>query len=43
MRNTIYTITVRQDVIDVTVEVSFDEWEEGPDTELVPHTLNSSN
>lgn len=43
MRNTIYTITVRQDIIDVTVEVSFDEWEEGPDTELVPHTLSSSN
>lgn len=35
-RNTIYTITVRKDVIDVTVEVSFDEWEEGGDTELVP-------
>lgn len=35
-RNTIYTITVRKDVIDVTVEVSFDEWEEGDDTELVP-------
>ena len=35
-RNTIYTITVRKDVIDVTVEVSFDEWEKGGDTELVP-------
>ncbi len=35
-RNTIYTITVRKDVIDVTIEVSFDEWEEGNDTELVP-------
>lgn len=35
-RNTIYTVTVRKDVIDVTVEVSFDEWEEGEDTELVP-------
>ncbi len=35
-RNTIYTITVRKDIIDVTIEVSFDEWEEGNDTELVP-------
>lgn len=35
-RNTIYTITVRKDVIDVTVEISFDEWEDGNDTELVP-------
>ncbi len=40
MRNTIYTITVRKDAIDVTLEVSFDEWEEGTDTELVP-ALNS--
>lgn len=35
-RNTIYTVTIRKDVIDVTIEVSFDEWEEGGDTELVP-------
>lgn len=35
-RNTIYTITIRKDVIDVTVDVSLDEWEEGFDTELVP-------
>lgn len=35
-RNTIYTVTVRKDVIDVSVEVSFDEWEDGGNTELVP-------
>ncbi len=41
-RNTIYTITVRKDVIDVTIEVSLDEWEEGNDTELVPQARRIS-
>lgn len=35
-RNTVYTLTVRKDVIDVEVSLSFDEWEEGGDTELTP-------
>lgn len=35
-RNKIYTLTVRKDVIDVRLDVSFDEWEEGGDTELTP-------
>ena len=35
-RNRIYTLTVRKDVIDVHLDVSFDEWEEGSDTELTP-------
>ena len=35
-RNKIYTLTVRKDVIDVRLDVSFDEWEEGSDTELTP-------
>lgn len=35
-RNTIYTLTVRKDVIDVTLDVTFEDWEQGPDTELVP-------
>lgn len=35
-RNTVYTLTVRKDVIDVEVNVSVDEWEEGGDTELTP-------
>ena len=35
-RNRIYTLTVRKDVIDVHLDVSFDEWEEGGDTELTP-------
>lgn len=42
-RNTIYTITVRKDVIDVTVDITFDEWEEGTDTELVPQARLSIN
>ena len=42
-RNTIYTVTVRKDVIDVTIDLSFDEWEEGNDTELVPQVQNSLN
>ena len=35
-RNKIYTLTVRKDVIDVRLDISFDEWEEGGDTELTP-------
>ncbi len=35
-RNTTYTLTVRKDVIDVAVDVTLDEWEEGSDTELTP-------
>lgn len=35
-RNTVYTITVRKDVIDVTLDVTFEEWQPGTDTELVP-------
>ncbi len=35
-RNTIYTVTVRKDTIDISIEVSFEDWEEGTDTELVP-------
>lgn len=35
-RNTIYTVTVKKDSIDVTLEVSFEDWEQGGDTELSP-------
>lgn len=35
-RNKIYTLTVRKDVIDVSLDLTFDEWEEGSDTELTP-------
>lgn len=35
-RNKIYTLTVRKDVIDVSLDLSFDEWEPGGDTELMP-------
>lgn len=35
-RNTIYTLTVRKDDIDVTLDVTFEDWEEGDDTELTP-------
>lgn len=35
-RNTIYTVTLRKDAIDVTLEVSFEDWIPGSDTELVP-------
>ena len=35
-RNTVYTVTVRKDVIDVTLDVSFEDWQPGTDTELVP-------
>ena len=36
--NKIYTVTVRKDKIDVSLEVSFEDWEEGSDTELVPQS-----
>lgn len=35
-RNTIYTITVRKDVIDVSLEISFEEWQPGGDFDMVP-------
>ena len=35
-RNTIYTLTVRKDDIDVTLDVTFEDWAEGEDTELTP-------
>lgn len=35
-RNTVYTLTLRKDTIDVSLDVSFDEWEPGSDTELMP-------
>lgn len=35
-RNTIYTLTVRKDDIDVSLDITFEEWEEGSDTELTP-------
>ena len=39
-RNTVYTITVRQDRIDIKLNVSYDEWEEGNNTELTPYNRN---
>lgn len=35
-RNTIYTITIRKDDIDIVTRPVLDEWEQGYDTELVP-------
>lgn len=35
-RNKIYTVTVRKDNIDISLEITLDEWETGGDTELVP-------
>ena len=35
-RNTIYTLTVRKDHIDVTLDNTFEDWETGSDTELTP-------
>lgn len=35
-RNSIYTVTVRKDDIDIAVKVGFEDWEQGSDTELVP-------
>ncbi len=36
-RNTVYTITVRQDRLDIKLNVSYDEWEEGTNTDLTPY------
>lgn len=35
-RNTVYTITVRKDWVDVWVDVDLEDWENGSDTEIVP-------
>ena len=35
-RNTIYTVTIRKDDIDIVIRPVLDEWEQGSDTELVP-------
>lgn len=35
-RNTIYTITVRKNDIDVVVKVGIEDWEPGSDTEIIP-------
>lgn len=35
-RNTIYTVTIRKDDIDIVTRPVLDEWEQGYDTELVP-------
>lgn len=35
-RNTVYTVTIRKDDIDVVVRPSFEDWEQGYDTELSP-------
>lgn len=35
-RNTIYTITVRKEDIDVSLDITFEDWTEGGDTELTP-------
>ncbi len=37
-RNTIYTIIVRQDYIDIKLDVTFEDWEEGGNTELTPYS-----
>lgn len=36
-RNTVYTITVRQNCLDIKLNVSYDEWEEGTNTDLTPY------
>ena len=36
-RKTVYTITVRQDRLDIKLNVSYDEWEEGTNTDLTPY------
>lgn len=38
-RNTIYTVTIRKDVIDIRLDVAFDDWEQGGDTELSPQEV----
>lgn len=35
-RNTVYTVTVRKDDIDVVVKVGLEDWEMGNDTEIIP-------
>ena len=35
-RNTIYTVTVRKNDIDIVVKVGIDDWEPGEDTEIIP-------
>lgn len=35
-RNTIYTVTVRKNAIDIVVKVDIDDWEPGEDTEIIP-------
>lgn len=39
-RNTIYTVTVRKNDIDITVKPKFEDWEQGADTELTPSGLH---
>ena len=36
LRNTVYTLTVRKDNIDVTLDITFEDWGSGGDTELTP-------
>ena len=36
LRNTVYTLTVRKDNIDVTLDITFEDWNSGGDTELTP-------
>ena len=35
-RNTIYTVTVRKNDINIVVKVGIDDWEPGEDTEIIP-------
>lgn len=35
-RNTVYTVTVRKNDIDIVVKVGFEDWEQGNDTEIIP-------
>lgn len=35
-RNTVYTVTVRKDDIDVSLDVTLEDWQQGGDTELMP-------
>lgn len=36
VRNTVYTVTVRKDNIDVVLDITFEDWTQGGDTELTP-------
>ena len=36
VRNTVYTLTIRKDNIDVTLDITFEDWNQGGDTEIVP-------